>query len=404
MVCLFGGGNLKDEIFEYQKLSGKPMVALSSFNEARGKIPPSIFYTALRNFNALHEKSNLPFLWHGRRLIGVDGCCVNTRFNPSSPSFMPSSTSTKGGYNQYKANLLVDLLSYEPMDIALQPISRQNEHAAALGMLAFNPPERPCVLVGDRAFSTYPLISEIQNIDHLDFIIRSKNGNGAMKAIRTLGREHEEFDIDVETLLVDNQSSANRNADICTVYVNTGKKRGGTSSPNTYVSRFSQPLPYLFRVRAVQVKLPNTDSYELLLTSLSRDEFSAADISEGYRLRWQQELFHRYWKYGVGISHMLCKLENFSQQEIYGSLLAASAIYKIINAVKVPQKETNKYKYELNAKQSTILIKKFLKTPDADPDKLLTDLSTFLIPIRLGRTDTRNLHPHTFVPFEYRVP
>lgn len=397
ITCLMGGGNLKQELSAFPGLQ----LAVSSYVEAKGKIPPPVYYDLLRRFNAIHEAVTPPMLWHGKRLIGIDGCCVNTCYNPSAPSFMPSSTCAKGGYNQYKANLMVDLLSNEPIDVSLQPISHQNEHAAALGMLAFNPLSVPSVLVCDRAYSTYPMLAEMQNMENCDFIIRTKGGPGAMKPIRALGREREEFDEDIEFVLTDNQKQESKRQGH--IYIPTGSAKG--NSPKTYISRFAQPLPYLMKLRVVRCKLPGTENYETLLTSLKRENgFTAEDIVVGYGKRWKQELFHKFWKYSAGIAHTHCRREDFSQIEIYASLAVSSVIWKIINAVPVQQKDTRKYEYALNATQATFLIREFLKTPGADADQLMADLARYVVPVRPGRADVRRLQPHSFVPFEYRIP
>ena len=46
------------------------------------------------------------------------------------------------------------------------------------------------------------------------------------------------------------------------------------------------------QLRVVRGKLP-TGEFETLLTSLPRDEFSAEEIMELYRMRWREELFFR---------------------------------------------------------------------------------------------------------------
>ena len=51
---------------------------------------------------------------------------------------MPASNTAKGGYNQYKATVMVDLLSNQTVDMVLHPISKQNEHADAAFMVAWN--------------------------------------------------------------------------------------------------------------------------------------------------------------------------------------------------------------------------------------------------------------------------
>lgn len=184
--------------------------------------------------------------------------------------------------------------------------------------------------------------------------------------------------------------------------MNTGSKRGKVDSPRTYVSRFAHPLPYIMRLRVVRGRLPNGD-LETLLTSLSRDEFSAAEIMELYRLRWREEIFFRHIKYDCGASRMKCKKEDYSRQEIYGHFITSAAVWKIINGIVLEQKPDNAYEYKINIKMATYLVKRFLATPNASGEQLIKDMSSYLVQVKPDRANVRNLHPTSFVPFNYRV-
>ncbi len=131
----------------------------------------------------------------------------------------------------------------------------------------------PCIVICDRLYASYPLITDFQQ-KGMDFVLRTKQNVGALKPIQALPMK--ELDIDLEFVLTDSQSKASKEKGH--IYVNTGSKRGKENSPKTYVSRFSYPLPYIMRLRAVRGRLPSGD-LETLLTSLSRDEFSAAEVT-----------------------------------------------------------------------------------------------------------------------------
>ena len=208
-----------------------------------------------------------------------------------------------------------------------------------------------------------------------------------------------DLDEDIEFVLTDSQSLESKKKGH--IYVNTGSKRGKVNSPRTYVSRFAHPLPYIMRLRVVRGRLPNGD-LETLLTSLSRDEFSAAEIMELYRLRWR-EIFFRHIKYDCGASRMKCKKEDYSRQEIYGHFITSAAVWKIINGIVLEQKPDNAYEYKINIKMATYLVKRFLATPNASGEQLIKDMSSYLVQVKPDRANVRNLHPTSFVPFNYRV-
>lgn len=273
MICLMGGNSLRKELHDYPEVN----VTASSFSERRAAIDSELMYYVLRRFSDT-DNGNEKFLCKGRKLIAIDGVNFNTALNKDAPSFMPVPNTIKGGYNQYKATVMMDLLSHQTVDLVLHPISQQNEHADAEFMVQWND-FPPCIVVCDRLYSSYALIADFQQ-KSMDFVIRTKQNVGALKPIQALPME--ELDVDLEFVLTNSQSKKSKEKGH--IYVNTGSKRGKELSPNTYVSPFAYPLPYIMRFRVVRGRLPNGD-LETLLTSLSREEFSAEEIMELYKLR-----------------------------------------------------------------------------------------------------------------------
>lgn len=196
-ICLMGGNSLRKELYDYPSLK----VSASSFSERRAAINSELLYYVLRRFSDT-DNGNDAFLCKGRKLIAIDGVNFNTALNKDSPSFMPAPNTAKGGYNQYKATVMLDLLSHQTVDMVLHPISKQNEHADAAFMVAWND-FPPCIFVCDRLYSSYPLIADFQQ-KGLDFVIRTKQNNGALKPIQAL--QMKDLDEDIEFVLTDSQS------------------------------------------------------------------------------------------------------------------------------------------------------------------------------------------------------
>ena len=306
LLCLMGGNSLRKELYDFPGLK----VSSSSFSERRAAINSELLYFILRRFSdSDRDNGNSAFLCKGRKLIAMDGVNFNTALNKNAPSFMPAPKAAKGGYNQYKATVMLDLLSHQTVNMTLHPISGQNEHADAAYMVAWNDLP-PSIVVCDRLYASYPLLADFTERG-IDFVMRTKQDVGALKPIQALLMR--ELDEDIGFNLTDSQSRESKEKGH--IYVNTGSKRGKKNSPRTYVSRFSYPLPYVMRLRVVRGKLP-TGKLETLLTSLSRTEFSAAEIMELYKLRWREELFFWHIKYDCGASHMKCRKEDYSRQEI----------------------------------------------------------------------------------------
>ena len=390
LICLMGGNSLRKELYD----SGIK-VSASSFSERRAAIHPELLYHVLLHFSDT-DNENEAFLCKGRKLIGMDGVHFNTALNKDAPSFVPVPDSAKGGYNQYVATVMLDLLSHQTVDMVLNPISGQSEHKDAAFLVAWND-FPPCSVVCDRLYSSYTLIADFLD-KGMDFVIRTKQNIGALKPIQALPMQ--ELDVDLEFVLTDSQSKDSKAKGH--IYISTGSKRGKENSPKTYVSRFAYPLPYIMHFRVIRRKLPN-GKFETLLTSLSRDEFSAEEIMELYRMRWREELFFRHIKYDCGASRMKCKKEAYSQQELYGHFITSAAVWKIINGIVLDKNPDNAYEYNINIKMATYLIKRFLIMPNASGEQLIADVSRYMVQDKPDRSYVRNLRSSSFVPFNYRV-
>ena len=392
LLCLMGGNSLRKELHDYPNVD----VSASSFSERRAAIHPYLLHDVLCRFSDIYSEKNDAFLCKGRKLIGMDGVHFNTALNSNAPSFVPVPNFKKGGYNQYKATVMFDLLSHQTVDMTLSPITEQSEHHDAAFMVAWNS-FPPCIMICDRLYSAYTLIADFLE-KKMDFVIRTKQNVGAMKPIQALPMK--ELDINIEIVLTDNQSLESKAKGH--IYVCTGSKRGKVNSPKTYVSRFAYPLPYTMPLRVVRGKLPSGE-FETLLTSLPRDEFSAEDVMELYRLRWRIELFFRHIKYDCGASRMKCKKEQYAQQEIYGHFITSAAVWKIINGIVLERNTNNAYEYKIDVKMATYLVKQFLATPNASGDELIKNISRYVVQVKPNRANVRNLRSSSFVPFNYRV-
>lgn len=391
LLCLMGGNSLRKELYDYPGLN----VSVSSFSERRAAIHPELLYRVLLHFSDT-DSGDETFLCKGRKLIGMDGVHFNTALNKDAPSFMPVPNSAKGGYNQYKATVMLDLLSHQTVDMVLNPIRKQDEHGDASFMVYWND-FPPCIVVCDRLYSSYTMMADFFE-NGMDFVIRTKQHAGALKPVQALPMK--ELDVDISFVLTDSQSMESKAKGH--IYVSTGSKRGKENSPKTYVSRFAYELPYPMQLRVVRGKLP-TGEFETLLTSLPRDEFSAEEIMELYRMRWREELFFRHIKYDCGASRMKCKKEEYSQQEIYGHFITSAAVWKIINGIVLEQNPDNAYEYKINIKMATYLVKRFLATPNASGEELIKEMSRYVVQVKPDRANVRNLRPTSFVPFNYRV-
>lgn len=155
--------------------------------------------------------------------------------------------------------------------------------------------------------------------------------------------------------------------------------------------------------RIVRFKITD-DTYECIATNLSKDEFSAEDIKEIYRLRWGIETSFRELKYSVGLVNFHSKKMDFMKQEIFARLTVYNFCELITAKVIIAQQKKNQYTYQANFTMAIYICKKFLQcSPSQSPPDIELLIRRNTLPIRPGRKDPRKVKPQSAVSFLYRV-
>ena len=109
-------------------------------------------------------------------------------------------------------------------------------------------------------------------------------------------------------------------------------------------------------------------------------------------------------KYTIGLMNQHQRKDDLCKQQIWASLIMQNFCSRIISSIDVPQKEENKYEYAIDYKMAVSLCKEFFRTPNADGEKLLKDISKYVVPVRPDRQEDRNLKAKSFSGFCYRIP
>lgn len=382
------GGSLHKELRE----AHLPITA-PAFIQHRHKIPSIFFGDILTGF---YEQFSGGKTYQGYRIMAVDGTTVNMARDPKSKCFVLHPGAPQG-YCQMHANPLYDVLNKTYCDCVLQPQPQQDEVGALNQMLVWRDFTNKTLIVADRAYASYNTFAMLQNTLNVDFLIRVKQGNGAMRPIAELPMM--ELDKTVSFVLTTTQT--NEDKEKGRIFLQTHKNDKRQYSDKTKATRWSYSSPYPMTLRVVRVLL-DTGEYETLATSLP-PSFTAAQIKELYHARWGIETAFRELKYNYGLVNLHGRSEEFVRQEIYASLIMASVCARIINEVVVRQSEGTKYQYAVNQKMAVYLCKKFFRTPGADGEQLMRDIARYTEPVRPGRADQRNLHVKGFPGFVYRV-
>ncbi|MBU5627371.1 IS4 family transposase [Oscillibacter sp. MSJ-2] len=382
------GGSLQKELHELGL-----NISASAFVQRRRQIPSELLGDILTE---LHARYDTPKTYLGYRVLAVDGTAVNIARNPESRCFV-CNPSAPQGYCQLHATPMYDILNKSYRACVIQPQPQQDEIGALDALLAWHDFEEKTLLVADRAFSSYNLFAAIQQKPNADFLIRVKQGRGAMREVATLPMR--ELDTEISFTITTTQTKEDKEKGY--IFLQTRKRKDRVYSQNTRAGRWDFPSPYPMKLRIVRVLL-DTGEYETLATSLP-PSVTAQQIKALYAARWGIETAYRELKYHYGLVNLHGRSEEFARQEIYASMIIASLCSRIISQAVVKQHTGAAYLYNVNQKMAAYLCKKFFRTPGADGEQLLRDIARYTEPVRPGRQDERKLRPKSFVGFLYRV-
>ena len=388
-LMVMQGGSLEKELIE----AGLPITP-SAFVQRRHQIAPNVIGDALSDF---YGKCEAPERFNGYRVLAIDGTVINMFRDPKSACFMCNASAPQG-YCQMHANPLYDVLNKCYLDCVIQPQPAQDEIGALLFMLAWRDFPSKTLIVADRAYSSYNLFATIQKMPNVDFLIRIKQGKGAMREVAKLPME--ELDREIGFTITTTQTKEDKTKGH--IFLQTQKKDTERQySAKTRKGRWDFPSPYPMKLRIVRILL-DTGEYETLATSLP-PSFTPEQMKRLYHARWGIETAFRELKYSYGLVNLHGKSEQFVRQEIYASMLMASACSRIIKKVVIQQHKDNTYLYQVNQKMAIYLCKKFFRTHDANGKKLMEDIAKYTEPVRPGRQDQRSLRVKGFPGFVYRI-
>lgn len=367
-------------------------VTASAVTQRRAQIDPAVFRAVFDLFNSDCVDNTL---FRGYRLIGVDGTTTDLPRNAAAPSFVRHDGIPKG-VNQLHLTPLYDLLSRTFVDAVIQPEPRKDEIGALITMLKRNDFAQKTLIIADRGFESYNLIAHCLEKPNADFLIRVKQSRSAMREVAKLPML--ELDCDVSFSICTTQKNADKaNKNYVFLQVPKKSKPGSTTRRGRW--DFGNYYPMRFRICRFQL---DNGEFETIATSLPRS-FALKDIKTLYHMRWGIETSFRDLKYTLGLVNLHGKSDAFAEQEIYANLTAFNFASRVCREVVVRQPKNGVYAYKVNFKMAVALCREFIRTPNADSEKLMADIARYTVPIRPGRQDQRDLRVKGFPGFVYRV-
>lgn len=224
-----------------------------------------------------------------QRIIAADGTYMTTLANVAWALHHTKSSGKKQG--QVRANVQMDVATWVPQVITLSGQDHQSEAAA------FTPDLLQGVLyVVDRNFLDFAFLKALRG-KNSDFILRIRSNAPAVRIMQARELSAE----DVGAGVVSDE-----------VVELTGK---------------DAPTGPLRRVMVHAVSREGKTQVIGLLTSLSDDKVQAHVIAQAYRLRWQIELFFKWFKCWARMDHLLSATRNGITFQLYVAVIAVLLMY-----------------------------------------------------------------------------
>ena len=178
----------------------------------------------------------------------------------------------------------------------------------------------------------------------------------------------------------------------------------GHSKPFDYLPETSRKndrtIFYNLPFRVVRFPITN-DSYEVVVTNLSKDEFPPEIIKQLYAMRWSIETSFRDLKYTIGLLHLHSKKEEYILQEIFARLTMYN-FSELITSHVIIKKRNRKHTYKVNFSVAAHICREFL-LGKCIPSNIEAIIARYITPIRPGRSRPRDMRIKQAISFMYRV-
>jgi hypothetical protein len=273
--------------------------------KARQRLPEKLLVRLTRETGrTLHEQAPDEWRWKGRRVKIADGSSVSMPDTPENQAEYPQPSSQRPGLGFPVARLVVIfcLACGTVLDAALgrQRGKKTGENALLRELEgSFQPGD---VLLADRYFSGYFDIAWWQQRG-VDVVTRLHQRRHLRRGLR-LGPDDR-------------------------VVTWTKPQRPEWMDEATYES-----MPNDLFVRVVQVRIAErgfrTREVVIVTTLLDPERYSARDLADLYRARWQAELYLRSLKTTLGMDVLRCKTPDMVRKEVWAHLLAYNLIRTVM--------------------------------------------------------------------------
>ena len=388
---------IKRELMKYFNFSSDAPTD-AAFNLQRGKINPTAFEYLFQKFtNAITDEKN----YKGYKLVACDGSSLCIYRNKEDTATYVHQDRTMRGFNLLHLNTIYDLCNRKFLDAIIQPIHEVDEREALLKMFkrSSHLHTDKTIIIADRGYMSLNLFAYLDN-STAKYVIRFKESPHKNKIYGIELPDLEQYDFTSK------------------VFLTHRRKRGVLFQKNktvTYLRKVSKIYEFdvvgnkdEFPLTLRFVKFPlSNNTYEILVTNLSEEEFNAEELKELYRMRWGIETSYKELKYAAGLNGFHSKKKEYIEQEIWAKLILynyGEAVAMRINVERRQEKKKITLTYELNYTTALYLCRLFLKEhPCINAVTLETTIEKNILLVRKGRSAFRMKRPTKPAGFCYRT-
>lgn len=366
-VLTIGGKSLGKEILDFFDYD-ENLPSVSAFCQQRSKLKPDAFYALFRSFTKKFSKLKC---MKGYRILAADGSQLYLPDSCDALDAFHGNGENKKGYYMFQMEAIYDLLNHLYIDACACPVLQASERRMLKELLSNNPFAAPSILILDRGYESYSLLSFLDE-QNIKYLIRVRRDDRCILSHFDPGNE---TDMDIHWIL--------------------GKKdKPDLQIPQAIYKRISDSVkfeqitkdtPYYdFKTRLVCIELPSGEK-EYLLTNLARDEFSWNEIGQLYRMRWGIETSFRMLKYVVELNQFHTKKAENILQEIYARLTVYNYCELITTHIVIKQDASKKYNYQIDFTQAFHICRHYFRSKNISPPTVEVLIRKYIQPIRKDR-------------------
>ena len=358
----------------------------SALSQQRDKLDISAFQRIMYLFvNAFDDYKT----WKGYHILACDGSDVNIAYDEKDVDTKKQNGNNKP-FSQLHINGLYDCINHVFWDTSIDTAAKTRECAALMEMIMKHNYPINSIITADRGYEKYNLMACcIEN--NQKFLIRTKDINVYSSILSNLNLPDEEFDLNVTKILTRTQTNETK----------ANKQKYTFISNKSEFNYFGTKEFYKMSLRVVRFKITD-DTYECLVTNLTRDEFDLTELKKMYHMRWDIETTFKVLKYIIGMISFHSKKRNFIQQEIYSAILLHCLTNIIADRIQIEQSDRRKHKYKVNISTAVTNMRLWLRKLIGTAE-LMKRIKKYLAPVRPDRKYQRNMKPKSVVPFNTKA-